>query len=120
LFINFTLANQYDAGYWLNPADFAVLVQQVPEVPAQVSPTSRQDAMNQVIDSFKDLNIFQSTRYIGEGSLLLLGDDDNNEEKFIPHGEQDLSNIDEGLKVLPDPETVEQLIWLYFEVSDGN
>jgi hypothetical protein len=113
--INFTPSNQYDPAYWLNPADFAVLAQQVPELPTQVPPQSQQDNMNKMIESFNDLNIFRSTRYIGEGSLLLLGDDDNNEEKFIPHGEQNLSNIEDGLKVLPDPQTVEELIWLYYE-----
>ncbi|CAG8558148.1 7803_t:CDS:10 [Ambispora gerdemannii] len=71
--------------------------------------------IHELTTAFEELNIYQSTRYIGEGSLLLIGDEDDNKEKFIPQGEQDLSAVRESLKYLPDPETVDYLISLYYQ-----
>ncbi|CAG8691007.1 13646_t:CDS:2, partial [Ambispora leptoticha] len=115
---------EYDPNYFLNSADFAVLVQQVPpeilsQPPSQEINQSivanEQLRIQELTAAFEELNIYQSTRYIGEGSLLLIGDEDDNQEKFIPQGEQDLSAVRESLRYLPDPETVNYLISLYYQ-----
>ncbi|KAG9296762.1 hypothetical protein G9A89_001395 [Geosiphon pyriformis] len=118
---------QYDPTYFLNSVDFAVLAQQVPPTLSIPSPplsyksesnqsrSSEKMRIEELASALEDLNIYQSTRYIGEGSLLLLGDEDDNGEKFIPQGDQDLSAVRESLKYLPDPDTVNCLIFLYYQ-----
>ncbi|CAG8457012.1 9267_t:CDS:2 [Scutellospora calospora] len=113
---------QYDPTYFISHSDFAALAQQVPEqdvypsetipsVPHYI-PTYEDTVMNDLTSSLKNLKPFESSRYVGEGSLLML-DDDNN-EMIIPIETDDLSVVDDSLKVLPNTETVEQLIQLYF------
>ncbi|CAG8593112.1 11225_t:CDS:2 [Gigaspora margarita] len=99
---------QYDPTYFINHADFAALTQQVPQ-------PSEDSAMNELTSSISNLRLYESTRYVGEGSLLIL-DDDNNNELIIPEQQEDLSVVDDSLKYLPNLETeVEQLINLYYK-----
>ncbi|RIB03318.1 fungal-specific transcription factor domain-containing protein [Gigaspora rosea] len=82
----------------------------------QVPQPSEDSAMNELTSSISNLRLYESTRYIGEGSLLML-DDDNN-ELIIPEQQEDFdwSVVDDSLKYLPNLETeVEQLINLYYK-----
>ncbi|CAG8568106.1 14161_t:CDS:10, partial [Racocetra fulgida] len=100
---------QYDPTYFINQADFAALIQQVPK-------TSEDSEMSDLTLSIENLRLYESTRYVGEGSLLML--DDNNDERIIPlmpEGQDELSPVDDSLKYLPNIEIVEQLINLYFK-----
>ncbi|CAG8510027.1 19725_t:CDS:2 [Racocetra persica] len=100
---------QYDPTYFINQADFAALIQQVPK-------TSEDSEMNDLTLSIENLRLYESTRYVGEGSLLML--DDNNDEMIIPlmpEVQDELKPVDDSLKYLPNIETVEQLINLYFK-----
>ncbi|CAI2190509.1 6853_t:CDS:10 [Funneliformis geosporum] len=48
------------------------------------------DTVDELASNIENLNLYESTRYIGEGSLLLL-DDDNFGEMIIPQTQPDLS-----------------------------
>nr|CAG8488052.1 532_t:CDS:2 [Entrophospora candida] len=72
------------------------------------------DMMEDLISSINNINLYESTRYIGEGSLLML-DEDYNGEMIIPQTQARLSEVDDSLKILPDPQTVEELISLYYK-----
>ncbi|CAG8613862.1 12258_t:CDS:2 [Funneliformis caledonium] len=133
---------QYDPTYYLNCTDFAALLQNQQQNLYQTQSTdtlqsqqtqqyqqSQQNQqlqfMNQEVNSgdnvvddlasnIENLKLYESTRYIGEGSLLLL-DDDNFGEMIIPQIQPDLSQVNDSLKILPNIETIEQLINLYFK-----
>ncbi|RIA87712.1 hypothetical protein C1645_273144 [Glomus cerebriforme] len=130
---------QYDPTYFLNFADFTTLMQEQnlyqpqsaeimqPQQTQQYQQNQQIEYTNQEItfdDTMMDelasnvgnlrLYEYESTRYIGEGSLLLL-DGGNNEEMIIPEMQPDLSQIDDSLKILPNTDTIEQLIGLYFK-----
>ncbi|CAG8730436.1 1815_t:CDS:2, partial [Dentiscutata erythropus] len=95
---------QYDPTYFINHADFAALTQQVPQI-------SEDSAMNDLTSSINNLRLYESTRYVGEGSLLML-DDDNN-ELIIPEQQDDLSVVDDSLKHVHRyfPALKVQVIW---------
>ncbi|RIA81070.1 hypothetical protein C1645_575993 [Glomus cerebriforme] len=69
--------------------------------------------MEDLITNIKNMNLYESTRYIGEGSLLML--DEENGEMIIPQMTKDISEVDDSLKYLPNQETVIQLIRLYYK-----
>ncbi|CAB4409088.1 unnamed protein product [Rhizophagus irregularis] len=73
-----------------------------------------QDPVDQLADKFDNsLKIYESTRYVGTGSLLMLSD--GGEEQIIPQYPDDLSSVESYLKVLPKPENVESLIDIYYK-----
>ncbi|GES77488.1 fungal-specific transcription factor domain-containing protein [Rhizophagus clarus] len=73
-----------------------------------------QDPVDQLADKLDNsLKIYESTRYVGTGSLLMLSD--GGEEQIIPQFPDDLSSVEPYLKVLPNPETVESLIDIYYK-----
>ncbi|CAI2170140.1 14363_t:CDS:10 [Funneliformis geosporum] len=73
-----------------------------------------QDPVDQLADQLDNsLKIFESTRYVGTGSLLMLSD--GGEEQIIPQLPDDLSSVEPYLKVLPNPENVESLIDIYYK-----
>lgn len=75
-----------------------------------------QDPVDQLADKFDNsLKIYESTRYVGTGSLLMLSD--GGEEQIIPQYPDDLSSVESYLKVLPKPENVESLIDIYYKVN---
>lgn len=75
-----------------------------------------QDPVDQLADKLDNsLKIYESTRYVGTGSLLMLSD--GGEEQIIPQFPDDLSSVEPYLKVLPNPETVESLIDIYYKVK---
>jgi len=75
-----------------------------------------QDPVDQLADQLgNSLKIFESTRYVGTGSLLMLND--GGEEQIIPQIPDDLSSVEPYLKVLPNPENVESLIDIYYKVT---
>jgi len=43
-------------------------------------------------------------------------DEGNNEEMIIPQMQPDLSQVDNSLKILPNFDTIKELIELYFKV----
>jgi hypothetical protein len=71
--------------------------------------------MDELASDVGNLKLYESTRYIGEGSLLMLeGGSDG--ELIIPQMQPDLSQVDDSLKILPNEDTIEELIGLYFKV----
>jgi hypothetical protein len=75
-----------------------------------------QDPVDQLADKLDNsLKIYESTRYVGTGSLLMLSD--GGEEQIIPQFPDDLSSVEPYLKVLPNPENVESLIDIYYKVK---
>ncbi|CAG8730794.1 14583_t:CDS:2, partial [Funneliformis caledonium] len=73
-----------------------------------------QDPVDQLADQLDNsLKIFESTRYVGTGSLLMLSD--GGEEQIIPQIPDDLSSVEAYLKVLPNPENVESLVDIYYK-----
>jgi hypothetical protein len=77
--------------------------------------TSNEDPVDDLAAQMNSLNIYESTRYVGEGSLLMLSDAE--EEFMFPEMPVDLSQVEEYLKVLPNPETVDTLIDVYYQAS---
>jgi hypothetical protein len=92
-----------------------------PHQPPQQEPTQQrqtlvEDAvMEDLMTNIKNMNLYESTRYIGEGSLLMI-DEDNYGEMIVPQMTKDISEVDNSLKILPNEETVIQLIKLYYDV----
>ena len=79
--------------------------------------TSENDMMEELTSVFDDLTLYQSTRYIGEGSLLLIGSTDDNGEKFVTEPNQCLAEVDEeGLRALPTFQTAKEYVDLYLKV----
>nr|CAG8622926.1 15417_t:CDS:2 [Entrophospora candida] len=72
--------------------------------------TSIEELTNQLKSSLK---IYESTRYVGTGSLLMLNE--TGEEQMIPQPQDDLSVIEPYLKIMPNPETAESLIDVYYQ-----
>ena len=70
--------------------------------------------VDELASDVENLRLYESTRYIGEGSLLML-DEGNNEEMIIPQMQPDLSKVDNSLKILPNLDVIKQLIELYFK-----
>lgn len=97
------------------------LPQQIPQRQPQQFIQQRRHAstedtvMEDLITNIKNMNLYESTRYIGEGSLLML-DEDNIGEMIIPQMTKDISEVDKSLKILPNEETASELIRLYFKV----
>ncbi|CAJ0843050.1 17381_t:CDS:10 [Entrophospora sp. SA101] len=72
------------------------------------------DQLEELANQFNNnLKIYESTRYVGTGSLLMLNE--TGEEQIIPQKQDDLSAVDQSLKYLPDPKTAESLINVYFQ-----
>ncbi|PKC15163.1 hypothetical protein RhiirA5_408539 [Rhizophagus irregularis] len=96
------------------------LPQQIPQRQPQQFIQQRRHAstedtvMEDLITNIKNMNLYESTRYIGEGSLLML-DEDNIGEMIIPQMTKDISEVDKSLKILPNEETASELIRLYFK-----
>jgi hypothetical protein len=97
------------------------LPQQVPRRQPQQFIQQRRHAstedtvMEDLITNIKNMNLYESTRYIGEGSLLML-DEENIGEMIIPQMTKDISEVDISLKILPNEETAIELIHLYYKV----
>ncbi|CAH1761239.1 3012_t:CDS:2 [Entrophospora sp. SA101] len=72
--------------------------------------TSIEELTNQLKSSLK---IYESTRYVGTGSLLMLNE--TGEEQMIPQPQDDLSVIEPYLKIMPNPKTAESLIDVYYQ-----
>lgn len=71
--------------------------------------------MDELASDVENLKLYESTRYIGEGSLLMF-EGGNDGELIIPQMQPDLSQVDNSLKILPNEDTIEELIDLYFKV----
>ncbi|GBB96123.1 hypothetical protein RclHR1_02690008 [Rhizophagus clarus] len=70
--------------------------------------------MDELASDVENLKLYESTRYIGEGSLLML-EGGNDGELIIPQMQPDLSQVDDYLKILPNKDIIEELISLYFK-----
>ncbi|CAG8532852.1 4521_t:CDS:10 [Ambispora leptoticha] len=75
--------------------------------------TQLSDPVDQLTDGLNGLNLFESTRYIGEGSLLMLSD--GGEETIVPQTPTNLSQVEPELKLIPNPAAAKYLIDLYYQ-----
>ncbi|CAG8561981.1 11644_t:CDS:10 [Ambispora gerdemannii] len=71
------------------------------------------DPVDKLTDELNSLNLFESTRYIGEGSLLMLSD--GGEETIVPQTPTNLSQVEPELKLIPNPVAAKYLIDLYYQ-----
>ncbi|KAG9287910.1 hypothetical protein G9A89_017505 [Geosiphon pyriformis] len=71
------------------------------------------DPIDQLTNEFDSLNPFESTQYIGEGSLLMLSD--VGEETILPQKPTDLSQVEPELKIIPEPVAAKYMIDLYYQ-----
>jgi len=78
--------------------------------------TNEDVMMEELASALDDLTLYQSTRYIGEGSLLLIGSTDDNAEKFVIEPNQCLAEVEEGLRALPTFQTAKEYVDLYLKV----
>ncbi|CAG8743052.1 15322_t:CDS:2, partial [Acaulospora morrowiae] len=88
---------------------------QVHEQETTTTHATQQDAtIGEITSRMEEMRLYESTHYIGEGSLLMISEEDNG-EILLPKDQPNLTEVDDSLKILPNFETVLQLIKLYFK-----